>query len=606
MPQVRRPAAAALTRVGSSFRTRRLSLAGLSPASAAFARLALAAVVVAGAAIVLKASGIQVAIPSYDLQPTTILFTGGLGVASAVIAAGASQARRRGLGIGLVALVSLAGATLGTLLVNTAQSQLSLSTLAGNPTDQADLVRSAGIAAAAGWDGAIVAVGAVVAAAWRRPPTVVGVLTAGPYVLAIAAYVVADPVYHPGATLGTTIDPVSGRILVSNAIDSFLPVLQQGPLVALLMWQALEYGRWSIEIGDRVRRVRLDPVRLLAAALVVKLGWLALGYAGRLPGARVWEASRGDGPFAWILALGFAALAGSWLATRRRATASAHGTDVAAGIVVVAFIFSSIATTILLEATFVTTLVVPSALGPGSPLLDLIHWLTNQFGLLSLLSIPFAALLALALRAARRAPQIALFLSIFAIWAGVRGLPLIPQLLDPGAPAGPNPTSIELVTLDAAMTVVIAVLFVLWLARRQRASPPGDLLVVLVASTFVAYAGAVAGDTVGVALGGVSVYLAALFPFAFRYLWNAGSLNAPSPDRAARLLIVIGLGALTLVVAASHLLADVAASGPGVDELAQAVLLVPAVATLIVATLGSSHRAAEPSLATTSATAEPA
>jgi hypothetical protein len=587
--RARRSVTVALTRAGATWRRRRLSLAGLPPDTRRLARLALATVALAGGALLIKASGFRMNLAPGLLQPTTIMLAGGLGIATAAIAAGAGQARRRWLGVGVVALGSLAGATLASLVIRAGLLQVDLYAALTHPADQLALAHSGGITIAAGWTGLLLAVLAIVAAAQRRRPVVVGALAGAPYLLAIGAYLIADSrLYNLGGALPAVADPASGRQIVAAAIASLTPIVQQGPLDALLMWQALEFSRWSVEVGHRGARLTLDPVRFLAVALVLKVGWLILGYGGRLPAAAAWDASRGDGLIAWVLAFAFAGVAGWWLVTRRRVIASEHGTDVGAGIVVVGFVFAAVVATILLEIGSVTALVVPAAFLPGAPLLAVVDWISERTGLFTLLSIPFAAFLALILWRRRRAPAIGLFLAIYVVWAGIRAVPLIPTLLDPAAePSLANPTSVELISLDAAMTVVIALLFGLWLVGRQRATSPRDLLVVLLASTFMAYAAAVAGDSVGTFLGGAGIYLAALFPFAFRYLWNAGSLNARSSDRPARLLIILGLGAATLIIAATNLLADVPPATPGIEEVGGILLLVPALVTLLAATLGS-------------------
>jgi len=139
-------------------------------------------------------------------------------------------------------------------------------------------------------------------------------------------------------------------------------------LIPLALWQVVTWARASKrEVGGALAARDAAWPWLLAALLTFKLGWLLLGYAGRLPtllggDAPTWKTVLDDGIPAWLLAALFASLAGWWLVSPRRIQVSERGFTPAALLVVLGFSAVTVAMSLAIVALPVAGLL------PGTPL----------------------------------------------------------------------------------------------------------------------------------------------------------------------------------------------------------------------------------------------
>ncbi|MFN8187352.1 MAG: hypothetical protein U0R69_09760, partial [Gaiellales bacterium] len=121
-------------------------------------------------------------------------------------------------------------------------------------------------------------------------------------------------------------------IAAENAIATIAATLGVAAGV-LILWGALAAARQARDYGLVGARLVRGAVWLLGALVAGKLAWLALGYAGALPGwlessAETWEQSREDGVAGWILGLEVALLGAALLLTcrpRDRSSSDAAG-----------------------------------------------------------------------------------------------------------------------------------------------------------------------------------------------------------------------------------------------------------------------------------------
>jgi hypothetical protein len=395
-------------------------------------------------------------------------------------------------------------------------------------------------------------------------------------------------------------------------------------LVPLVLWQVVTWARASRrEVGGPIAARDVRWPWLLVALLTIKLGWLALGYAGRLPsvlggGAPVWGRVIGDGLTAWLIAAAFACLAGWWLANPRRVAVSERGFTPAAILVVIGFSAVTIVMSLALVALPIAGLL------PGTPLSSTLaaacttNWTSEAIGnaarclvvqttdrqfeltILVQLGTLIAALVISAWlwRGPGRRSTI-LFLMAVVVWVAPRVPDAVGALL--GLPPGPS-IAPELATFDTALTIVIAVLAVAWYTGRQRGAGPPALLLVIVVATLLVHAGTAVpqGSTT------TFFFLALLFPVAYELFFDSEAVNFRRPERPARVLESLGIrvGVLSLV-ALGIALGNVRPTEAGWDQLGRTLFAVPFSALLVAATLSRQQEPANEAATERAAVDEP-
>jgi len=192
---------------------------------------------------------------------------------------------------------------------------------------------------------------------------------------------------------------------------------------------------------------------------------------------------------------------------------------------------------------------------------------------------------------ARRWLTTAVFLMLFFIWS----LPRAIDITVNGENAPPNALGrTELATLDTAITVALLVVTLAWVLRPQEREQAAAIAVILVASTLLVYAGQLLG---GVWAAG-AFFVGLIFPAAYRFAFDAKSLNRHRPDREARILATTGLTAAFLVIATIQI--DSRFLGPdsvGTGALGRLLVAAPFAAVLVAISLRGPplERAAEDS-----------
>jgi hypothetical protein len=375
-------------------------------------------------------------------------------------------------------------------------------------------------------------------------------------------------------------------------------------LIPLALWQVVTWARASKrEVGGALAARDAAWPWLLAALLTFKLGWLLLGYAGRLPtllggDAPTWKTVLDDGIPAWLLAALFASLAGWWLVSPRRIQVSERGFTPAALLVVLGFSAVTVAMSLAIVALPVAGLL------PGTPLTQKLasacatNWRSEAIGnatkclldaatdhqfeltiLVDLGTLVAAVVIAAWLWSRPRWRSTVLFLLTVVAWVAPRVPDALGALL--GWPPRPS-VAPELATVDTALTLVVAVLALGWYTGRQRSAEPPALILVLVVGTLLAHAGTVVPPGAATML----FFLALLFPIAYELLFDSEGVNRRQPDRPATVIesLAIRVGALSLV-ALGIAFGTLEPSNSGADQLGRVLFAAPFSALLVAATL---------------------
>jgi hypothetical protein len=465
---------------------------------------------------------------------------------------------------------------------------------------QVDLVHPPSLPFVLGWAGVVVAlavpIGGFLAPARFR--WIVWAAAAAPFLLTLLVY---------GAWRGAVLHPpgfqaaFAPRDVLGFQLVSLLATLQIG-FVLLGLWVVLESAAAARDLGTGLVRMLRPFPAVVAVLLIGKLVWLGLGYAKLLPqpvgGPKsAWVSSRTNGASAWLLAAVLVGAMAWWLVRRARWQVPEQGLrgpswGIAAGL---SFALA------LLAAAFLGVLVA-SVWSTNAPL----RWFASfadalirgNAPLWSVVGTAAAALIGGSVlfgasRKELRYRPAALILLVFAVWAVPRAINLTWRLQHDGkAPF----RSIDLVTLDALVSLAVAVLAVLWWLRVQRVVDPATLLLVLVVSTLLAH------PSVVLPPGwkrGVLFYLALVFPVAYQFLADAESLNVMNEGREARVLSVVGLASVPLTITVLLVALGFArpgASGPlqsFVGDVGSLYLAVPFAAMLVAARLADPDRPLE-------------
>lgn len=409
----------------------------------------------------------------------------------------------------------------------------------------------------------------------RRWPLPSGLLAAAPFLLSFAAYLVLDVTRdYPPALEGKVFPPEAAALGALVALVAGIGFW----LAVLGFWLVVAGARAARDAGAAFRRVAAQWPWLLAALLAAKVAWLGAGYLDVLPDvlggdADSWEYSREDGLLSWAMALGFATAVALWVRRRRPPEVSEREiTWTAAGIVLAFSICLLLAATALL---IVSVLGVAPGSGAQSAARDSGLWFADRLLGVQIAAVYAAGVVGVALLWSGRARAIGFFLLLFALL----GLPRALDITIHWGDATDFPGRIELATLDAAVTASVAILALALLRRRDPTIHRERLVVVLVASTLVTYAGVLVSSN----LDDGAFYFGLVFPAAYLFLFEARALNQPGPERDRRRLEATAVAAVLTVIAVLQISTGYA--GPDRPTLAELgrVLLQPALVAMLVA-----------------------
>jgi hypothetical protein len=369
-----------------------------------------------------------------------------------------------------------------------------------------------------------------------------------------------------------------------GALSRILPLV----LAPIVLWEAATWARASrAELAAPIVR-RVDRVPWLLLALVAaKLGWLALGYLGRLPAslggaAGAWATSAGRTPVAWLIAAAFALAAMAWLARRTSPPISERGIRPGMRFVVGGFTAGSVVGGVFVVAAGILLLL--PVTGPFELAIRLGGLAGDLIQPLQVATVPVALVAGLVLL---RRGHVATggFLAVAGAWMAPRALFVGAVMVGIVPSDAVNPLAVDLVTIDALITIAVAILALVLVAGRRTGADAGSLALVLVVSTLMAHG----GTLVPAAFASVLVLTAVLFP-AFRELvFGSRELNEPTPVRPARVLGSLGrLSAALLLVAGTRTIVA-GGSDPGIERLGQ-LLFGPPYAALLVAAVVTMRR----------------
>ncbi len=527
--------------------------------------------------------------------------------ASLAFAAGLPGARAPRVTLAVVALVdaALAGATISSVgQIRVLEGVIEASSLTSVMT-----------AVAGGAALILAAAVAIVPIRWaRRRPGGVAAVAATPALVVGAVYLLLGTVSAPvalDALIGAPDFPavVSAQAGLAPALRA---VAQSAAflLAPFAIWQA---ATWAHASGGPVGQRAADGIALrpwiLWLLLTAKLAWLAAGYAGVLPTALggwspEWRESMQDGPIGWGIALALVAIAGWWLAHPHRRRISRLGFRRAALFVAVGFASWSLlmgGLGLLVQVADGLPLPAPSPMpglercgtawadgGPAYALLCLQDAFAGWILVAQIGTVLAALVIGAVLLRRRRAIPIALFLLAVGVWALPRAANAVRFLVFGDAPAGTDAIgTVELATLDTAVTLMVAVLAVgWWRGRGPRADPWALGLVLVVVTTMTRGATLI--------LPGWSLplfYVALVFPLLYELTLDSEEMNRASPDRSARVLQAVGLraGALTLLFVG--LAAGFASPDDGTGIVAYTLFAPPFAAWLVAGVVSARARA---------------
>jgi hypothetical protein len=338
-------------------------------------------------------------------------------------------------------------------------------------------------------------------------------------------------------------------VAIVGSVGLFIPVV--------LLWQAVAGADAARDLGSGAARTLDRLPYALAAFLTLKLIWLGFAYGGTLPaflggGNGAIEASADDDPLSWALTCLAAIAAGVWLAKRCSLRVREDRLSLVAAIIIIALIAPLVLAAVTLLALAILSPFVDTTAWTVGLLVDLGEWFGARLLAAQVAAVYAAGLAGLLLWWRRGLDALAGFLLIFCLMALPRAIGITAAWGMPGDAAG----RYELVTLDTAITlVVLALLIGPW--RRSRLVTEAGLLVVVVCSTTIAYA----GTFVSSLWGDGAFYLALLLPVLYGLTLGARRLNRLGPHREARVLAFAGAGAGLLAISLVQL--SVGLAGPG-------------------------------------------
>lgn len=599
MSEPRSPAPNLLARLEEWWRPRRLSLVGLSFPGKALSSAALAAWLLA--ALVLIALGLELELPGGSdnvaprgAEPVLVarIVTGlgylGLACASAALVAAAPELDGR-WGRSALLAVGIVGGGLGGSLVELGGIVSTYNKLIPGRelfvSGAASVVRILGVIAMI----AAVAVGVAPRRWIRRWRPIAGVAAAAPFICGLAAYVYLRLAARGQVAAGLGVPHPQG--LAAQAMVAL--VAGAGFAVgALLLWQEVVGARASRDVGLGLHRAALRWRWVVFGLLGLKLAWLALGYLDLLPSAlggdlKSWQATRDDDWLSWMMVSGMGAAVVGLLVRRptRRRFPEREATVAAASAATGLTLF-------LLAATLALFIVAALGVAPESGIRrafgDAGDWFAEGLLESQVTVVYVAGVAGLIVLFLRRWQLAAAFLVLFFVWS-------LPRAIDITIHGeNPPPHAVgraELASLDTAITVALLIAALTWWGRRRESSDPAALALILGASTALVYTGQLLGSV----WASGAFYVGLIFPAAYRFLFEAGSLNQDAPDREGRILAIAGTTAGLLVLATVQL--DSGFTGPDATSTGQLgrLLLAPPFAAVLMAISVLARRPADQS-----------
>ena len=379
----------------------------------------------------------------------------------------------------------------------------------------------------------------------RRAPLAFAAAAGAPFLFGLAAWATAGDGGFASQSLGSIqrLKGLGAGVAFQTADVATLV------LALLLLWGVVEAVRASRDAALAM------PLRgnALAPLLGAKLVWVAVGLAGALPAwlggaSAIWSHSWNDGAASWAIAAALGIAFAALLALRP----ALDTPTVATGLVAIAVILASSALQFVADTA-------DTALRAwwDRERLPLLTWFTEWWSDYSVvLTIGLLAAAApVGLAVFRRNRTIGVFLVLLGTWALPRAIAVAINLAEKPRGAVADGTLVErhnrlgwidLVSLDVAVTVAVAILAALWWRGRQRAVPPRALLFVLLGSTIATYTAQLLPDTFR---AGRFFYLGIVFPLAYQFLLDSESLNERAPARSVRVLAATGLAAVSVAAA---------------------------------------------------------
>ncbi len=422
----------------------------------------------------------------------------------------------------------------------------------------------------AGWVGLASALLATVAPGpVGRRPNVAAALAALPFCLALLSYLAA--IVFPGSPPPGLFDASAPAVV--NVIGLLTGV--SFFVAALLMWQSVVGARAARDVGSQFERLHQRIPIVLEAFVVAKLVWLALGYLDVLPAALGGElgglrASAGDDLLSWLMAAALALVGGWWLARRCDLSFRDAELDRAAGWLIAVFLLA------LLLGALVLFVVGALGFAPDSSIrswfVDAGGWFSERQLVCQVGAVYLAGLAGGYLLWRRRLIPVASFLILFSLLALPRAIALTASWGD-RLGAG----SYQLTTLDAAVTVMVAVLVFAPIPRR-RVSDAG-LLVVLAASTTVAYSGSILSSI----WSSGAFYIALVLPALYGFTLGARDLNEPGDHHSVRVLVEAGAAAGLIAIAIMLVATGHAGPSAPTEGSVGRILILPPLAVMLTA-----------------------
>jgi hypothetical protein len=370
---------------------------------------------------------------------------------------------------------------------------------------------------------------------------------------------------------------------------------------ALLLWQGLAGARAVSQLSVESTK-RVKGLYALFSLVALKLLWTIAGYLDLLRGPygdrASWLHSRGDGVVSWTLAVASSAALGWFLLRERWRLGHQDRFFTGAWLTIGGLLLWDALFQLITLSYGVATAAVPGVRPLPSSLTAFFsgcqRWLSDWSSWQMPAAIYVAGAAGLFMLLRRKHRPLGLFLAVFAIWALPRALVITSDSLAyPRFPVGRPadlvegseqvPGWIDMITLDTAITLMVAVLGVLWWRGRQRAANPRDLIIILLAMTLVAHPMEIVPGSWD---HGVLFYVGVVLPVAYSLLFDADSLNEAVATRSARVLATCGITALLLTTMAVEIARDLFGPGsPTMADVGRTILTLPFTIMLVMGSL---------------------
>jgi hypothetical protein len=535
-----------------------------------------------------------------------------IGAATLAVAVAASSDRARWL---LAASVPLFLLGLGGLTLSTSRT---VGILSENPS----LVGAHQILGI--WS--VIAAGLVVAllVRWSRHRTILAAVAASPLVAMAVLQIV-------GSLAPLSLRPIDNAAFPANPVHLSEASMMSGAVMFLVgtavsllaVWAFWQTATWAqatargsaLELAPRADRLWW----LLAIPLGAKLAWLAAGTASLLPpvfggASDAWVRLHSDD----LASVAYAAVlvaAGAWWLAHRETRLEDRWVERYAIYAIVAYGLLSILSdglamiqpALAVISPRITGDTIPDGVTLGACLGD---WLprgaeifascmrfvaddwSTVWGLLVLVGALVVGVVLWRRRGRRDAA--AAFLVVLGLWTVPRAYGAVRTL----SPAGLDTTGWPVFnapqpeTLDAVVTIFVAMLAVSWWTGRQRRVGPGALLIILVVSTLVVHGNTLLPTSPTIWLLGLVV----VFPVAWELLFDSEDLNAATTGRSTLVLSTVGVRAVALALLVGLVAVDlVALAEDGNRQVGFVLFAPPFVAILLATTIGPVGHAGPPS-----------